>query len=63
MTPHRFFYLRVVIDFYQSMTSQGERRPIALHFTIDSRQGVLRAADIATAFQLPMALTNLADFK
>ena len=52
-----------MIDFYQTMTSQGERHPIALHFTIDGRKGVLRAADIATAFQLLVALANSADFE
>ena len=45
------------------MTSRGERHPTALHFTIDDRQGVLRAVNIATAFQLPMALSNSADFQ
>ena len=63
MTPHIFFYLRVVIDFYQTMTFRGERHPTALHFTIDGRHGVLRAADIAEAFQFPVALANSTDFK
>ena len=63
MTPYKFFYPRLVIDFYQTMTSRGERHPTALHFTINARQGVLRAADIPTAFQLPMAISNSADFQ
>ena len=63
MTSRRFFYPRVVIDFYQTMTSRGERHPIALHFTIDGRQGILRAADIAASFQLPVTLSNSTDFK
>ena len=63
MTLHRFFYPRVVIDFYQTMTSRGERHPTALYFTIDGRQRVLRTADIAVAFQLLVALSNLADFR
>ena len=46
MTPHRFFYSRLVIDFYHTMTTQGERHPTAIHFTIDGRRGILRAADI-----------------
>ena len=63
MTRHRFFYPRVVIDFYQTMTTQGERHPTAIHFTIDGHQGILRAADIATDFHLPMALANSADYR
>ena len=63
MTPHRFFYLRVVIDFYQTMTSRGEHHPTAIHFTIDGGQGILRAADRAIAFHLPVALANSADYR
>ena len=63
MTPRRFFYPRVVIDFCQTMTSQGERQPTALHFTIDGWQGILRAANIASAFQLPLTLANSTDFR
>ena len=59
----RFWYPRVGIDFYQTMTSLGERHPTALHFTIDCRQGLLRAADIATSFQLPVALANSTNFR
>ena len=50
VTLHRFFYPRVVIDFYQTMTFPGERHPTALHFTIDGRKGILRVADIVVAF-------------
>ena len=35
MTAHRFFYPRVVIDFYLTMTTRGERHTTAIHFTID----------------------------
>ena len=63
MTPRRFFYLRVVIDFYQTMTSRGERHPIALHFTIDGHKGLLRAADIAAAFKFLVALSNSVNFR
>ena len=54
MTPCRFFYSRVVIDFYQTMTTRGERHPTAIHITIDGRQGILREADITMAFHLPV---------
>ena len=63
MTPRRFFYPRVVIDFYQSMTSRGEQNPTAIRFTIDDRQGILKAADIAAAFHLPMIMANSADYR
>ena len=63
MTPHRLFYLRVVINFYQTMTSRGERHPTGIQFTIDGRQGILRVVDTATAFHLPVALDNATDFR
>ena len=59
MTPRRFFYPREVIEFYQTMTTRGERHRTAIHFTIGGRQGILRAADIAAAFHLLVAQANL----
>ena len=41
MTPRRFFYPRVVIEFYHTMTSMREPNPKAIHFTIDGRPGIL----------------------
>ena len=55
--------MRVVIDFYKTMMSRGERNPTAIRFTIDGHQGTLRAADIAATFNLPMALDNFADYR
>ena len=63
MTPHKFFYQRVVIDFYQTMTSRGERHLTALHFTTDDRKGILRTTDITASLQLPMTLVNSTDFR
>ena len=63
MTPHRFFYPRVVIDFYHTMTSRREPNPLAIHFTIDGRPGILRAIDIAATFNLPVVLANSADYR
>ncbi|RVW89385.1 hypothetical protein CK203_045513 [Vitis vinifera] len=37
MTPREFFYPRVALDFYQSMTTRGVSSPTAIHFTIDGR--------------------------
>ena len=63
LTPHRFFYPRVVIDFYQTMNTLGERHPTAIHFTIDGRQSIIRAADIVAAFLLLVALANSTDYR
>ena len=35
MAPHRFFYPRVVIEFYHTMTSRREPHPTTLYFSID----------------------------
>ena len=52
MTPRQFYYPRVVLQFYHSMTSRGEPSPLELRFTIDDRPGVLRAANISAALGL-----------
>ena len=52
MTPCEFFYPKVALDFYQSMTS-GVPSPTSIHFTIDGRHGILEARDIAEALQIP----------
>ena len=58
MTPRRFFYPRVVIEFYHTMTSRSESHPTALHFSIDGRPGILWALDIVATFNLPLVLAN-----
>ena len=63
MTPCRFFYPRVVIEFYHTMTSRQEPNPTAIHFTIDGRPGILQAIDIATTFNLPVVIVNSADYR
>ena len=40
MTPRRFFYSRVVREFYHTMTSRREPNPTAIHFTIDGLLGI-----------------------
>nr|CAN79947.1 hypothetical protein VITISV_029084 [Vitis vinifera] len=37
MTPKEFFYPRVALDFYQSMTTHDAWSPTAIHFSIDGR--------------------------
>ena len=63
MTSRQFFYLRVVIEFYHTMTSRRVPRPIIIHFSIDDLEGTLQAVDIAAAFHFPAALANSANYK
>ncbi|RVW36261.1 hypothetical protein CK203_107268 [Vitis vinifera] len=53
MTPREFFYPRVALDFYQSMTTRGVPSPTLIHFTIDGRHGILEARDIVETLQIP----------
>ncbi|RVW37069.1 hypothetical protein CK203_113147 [Vitis vinifera] len=53
LTPRQFYYPRVVIDFYQSMTTRGLRNPTLIQFTIDGRQGAIGARHIAEALRIP----------
>ena len=55
MTPRRFFYPRMVIEFYHTMTSRRESNLTALHFSIDGRPGILKASDIVATFNLLVA--------
>ena len=63
MVPWQYSDPRVVFEFYQTMTSRGEQHPTVLHFSVDGRQGVLQASDIAAAFGLPVALANSTDYR
>ena len=63
MTPWQFYYPRVVLQFYHSMTSQGAPSPLELRFTIDDRPGVLRAADISAALGLPPEQANFGGYR
>ena len=63
MTPRRFFYPRVVIEFYHTMTSRRVPHSIVIHFLIDGHEGTLQAADITTAFHFPVVLANSANYK
>ena len=59
MIPRQFFYPLVVIEFYNTMTSRREPDPTAIHFSIDSRPGMLWATDIEATFNLPVVLSQL----
>ncbi|RVW20711.1 hypothetical protein CK203_115919 [Vitis vinifera] len=63
LTPRQFYYPRVVIDFYQSMTTQGLRNPTLIQFTIDGRQGAIGARHIAEALRIPYEPVIQADFR
>ena len=63
MTPRQFFYPRVVIEFYHTMTSRREPNPVAIHFSIDGRPGILRASDNIATFNLPVVLANSATYR
>ena len=63
MVPCQFFYPRVVIEFYHTMTSRREANPTALHFSIDGRPRILWASDIIAAPHLPVVLANAADYR
>ena len=53
LTPRQFYYPRVVLDFYQSMTTRAIRNPTLIYFTIDGRQGIIGARHIAEALHIP----------
>ena len=57
-TPRQYYYPRVVLQFYHSMTSRGAAGPCELQFSIDDRRGVLRAADISVALGLRIPPAN-----
>ena len=63
MTPRQFFYPRVVLEFYHTMTSRGVFDQMQLRFNIDGRPGVLRASDITAVLVLPVVLANSADYR
>ena len=63
MTPRRYFYPQIVIEFYHTKMSRREAKPTALHFSIDGRLGILRASDITTNLHLPVVLANAVDYR
>ena len=62
MTPRDFFYPRVAMDFYQSMTTQSAQSPTTIRFSIDGRQGIFEARYIAKALHIPFQPENPAHF-
>ena len=58
MTSRQFYYPKVVLQFYHSMTSRGASSPLELRFSLDDRPGVLRAVDISAAIGLLAVQAN-----
>ena len=63
MTLREFFYPRVAMNFYQSMTTQGTQSPTTIHFSNDVRQGILEARHIAEALHMPYEPVDPAHFQ
>ena len=63
MTSMQFYYPRVVLQFYHSMTSRGAPSPLELRFSIDDRPWVLRAADISAALGLQTVQANARGYR
>nr|CAN69427.1 hypothetical protein VITISV_004071 [Vitis vinifera] len=63
LAPRDFFYPRVAMDFYQSMTTKQVRDPTLIHFTIDGWPGILGARHIAEALHIPYEPTHFEDFR
>ena len=63
MRPRQYYYPRVVLQFYHSMTSRGAAGPLELQFSIDDRPGVLRAADIAAVLGLHIPPANAEGYR
>ena len=63
MTPRQYYYPRVVLKFYHSMTSRGAAGPLELQFSIDDRPEVLRATDISAALGLRIPPSNAEGYR
>ena len=63
MTPRQFFYPRVVIEFFHTMTSRRVPRPTVIHFSIDGREGTLQVVDIAAAFHFHAHPANSTNYR
>ena len=63
MTPRQFFYPRVVLEFYHTITSWGAPSRMEIRFSIDDQPRVLRAIDIIAALGLLVVLANSTDYQ
>ncbi|RVW83934.1 Gag-Pol polyprotein [Vitis vinifera] len=63
LTPKDFFYPRVAMDFYPSMTTHHVRDSTVIHFTRNGRHGILGARHIAEALRIPYEPASLEDYR
>ena len=63
ITQRQFFYPRVVLEFYHTMTSRGVPSQLEIWFSIDGHLRVLRTTDIIAALGLPVVLANSTDYR
>ena len=63
MRPRQYYYPRVVLQFYHSMTSRGAAGSLELKFSIDDRPGVMRVADIAAVLGLHIPPANAEGYR
>ena len=63
MTLRDFFYPRVALNFYQSMTTHRVRDPTVIHFTIDGRHDILGARHIAEALRILYEPVSPTDYR
>ena len=63
MAPRGFFYPRVAMDFYQSMTTQGVQSSTTIRFSIDEHQGILKARHIAETLHIPFQPEDLEQYR
>ncbi|RVW36228.1 Retrovirus-related Pol polyprotein from transposon 17.6 [Vitis vinifera] len=63
LTSREFFYPKVAMDFYQSMTTHGVGSSSTIHFRIDGRQGILEARHIIEALHIPYESVDPVDFR
>ena len=63
MTLKDFFYPRVALDFYHSMTSRCVQDPTVIHFTINGRHGIIGARHIVEAPHIPYEPVSPTDFR
>ena len=63
MTSRDFFYPKVPLDFYHSMTTHRVQNPNVIHFTIDGRHGILGSRHIVEALHIPYEHVSPVNFK
>ena len=63
MSPRQFFYPRVVLEFYHTMTSRGVSDQMQIRFSIDGRPGIQIASDIMAILGLPVVLENSTEYR